>query len=68
MIWDESIAAAQKFGPLAGFIVAGHFYNLLSDSEHASQPPRLPGWQQSVKSRTAWLDEWIRANARHTLK
>src|SRR5882757_3486291 len=24
-IWDRSIAAAREFGPLAGFIVAGHF-------------------------------------------
>ena len=27
-IWDSSIAAAGKFGPLAGCIVAGHFYRL----------------------------------------
>jgi hypothetical protein len=52
VIWDNSIAAAHKFGPLAGFIVAGHFYNLLSESDHA--PKR--------KFRTAWLDEWTRTN------
>src|SRR6187200_2267627 len=28
-IWDKSIAAARAFGPLGGWIVAGHFYNLL---------------------------------------
>src|SRR5262245_28751361 len=40
-IWDRSIAAAQKFGLLAGYIVAGHFYSLLNDSDHASEGPAV---------------------------
>src|SRR6187401_2881008 len=38
VIWDRSIVSARKFGPLAGYIVAGHFYNLLADSDHANEP------------------------------
>ena len=60
-IWDRSIEAARKCGPLAGWIVAGHFYNLLADSEHATEP-RATAWLASKrKVRTAWLDEWVRA-------
>ena len=66
-IWDGSIAAARKFGPLAGFIVAGHFYNLLSESDHAREPAAI-GWLAAKrKVRTTWLDEWMRADPAHTL-
>ena len=67
MIWDASIAAARQIGPLAAFIVAGHFYNLLSESDHAGQPSAI-GWLAAKrKARTAWLDEWTRQNPAHTL-
>ncbi len=66
-IWDSSIAAARTFGPLAGFIVAGHFYNLLSESDHAHEPAAI-GWLAAKrKVRTTWLDEWVRADPAHTL-
>src|ERR1700754_3881963 len=52
VIWDGSIAAARKFGPLAGFMVAGHFYNLLSGSEHAGQPAAIAWMAAKRKSRT----------------
>jgi Protein of unknown function (DUF3891) len=68
VIWDNSIAAARKFGPLAGWIVAGHFYNLLADSEHANDPPAIAWLTAKRKVRTAWLDEWIRADKSHTLE
>jgi hypothetical protein len=67
VIWDGSIAAARKFGPLAGFMVAGHFYNLLSDSEHANQPAAVAWLAAKRKVRTAWLDEWTRACPNNTL-
>ncbi len=67
MIWDGSIAAARKFGPLAGFIVAGHFYNLLSDSDHAQEPAAVAWLAAKRKARTAWLDDWMRADPTHTL-
>ena len=67
VIWDNSIAATRKIGPLAGFIVAGHFYNLLSESEHAQQPAAI-GWLAAKrKFRTMWLDEWARTNPANTL-
>jgi Protein of unknown function (DUF3891) len=68
VIWDSSIAAARKFGPLAGYIVAGHFYNLLADSDHAKEPPAIAWLTAKRKVRTAWLDEWIRADRSHTLE
>lgn len=67
VIWDHSIAAARQFGPLGGYLVAGHFYNLLADSEHANEPAAI-GWLTAKrKVRTAWLDEWIRADKSHAL-
>ena len=67
-IWDNSIAAARKIGPLAGFIVAGHFYNLLSESDHAKDAAAVAWLAAKRKARTAWLDEWARADPSHTLE
>jgi hypothetical protein len=68
VIWDGSIAAARKFGPLAGFIVAGHFYSLLSESEHAGDPAAIAWLAAKRKFRTAWLDEWVRMNPLHSME
>ena len=68
VIWDGSIAAARKFGPLAGFMVAGHFYNLLSNSEHAGQSAAIAWLAAKRKARTAWLDEWTAREPKHTLE
>ena len=67
-IWDRSITAVRSFGPLAGYIVAGHFYNLLTDSENAKEPPAIAWLTAKRKVRTSWLDEWIRADRSHTLE
>lgn len=67
-IWDQSIAVARKFGPLAGFIVAGHFYGLLNESEHAQEPAATAWLTAKRKVRTAWLDEWIRNNPANSLE
>jgi hypothetical protein len=67
VIWDNSIAAARKFGPLAGYIVAGHFYNLLAGSD-PKDPPAIAWLTAKRKVRTAWLDEWVRADKSHTLE
>lgn len=67
-IWDGSIAEARKFGPLAGWIVAGHFYNLLAESEHAQDPPAVAWLTAKRKVRTTWLDEWVRADRPQTLE
>jgi hypothetical protein len=68
VIWDHSIAAAEKFGPLAAYVVAGHFYNLLSNSENAKDPLAVAWLTAKRKYRTVWLDEWIRADPSHTLE
>jgi hypothetical protein len=67
LIWDESIAAARKLGPLGGFIVAGHFYNLLAESEHGKEPAAIAWLAAKRKFRTAWLDEWVRLSPANTL-
>jgi hypothetical protein len=67
MIWDQSIASARKYGLLAGYVVAGHFYNLLSDSANGGEPMAIAWLTAKRKVRTAWLDEWVRADATHTI-
>lgn len=67
-IWDRSIAAARQFGTLAGYIVAGHFYNLLDGSEHAKAGPAVAWLTAKRKVRTSWLDEWLRADPAHKLE
>jgi hypothetical protein len=67
-IWDNSISAARRIGPLAGWIVAGHFYGLLADSDHANKGPAIAWLTAKRKVRTSWLDEWIRADKSHTLE
>jgi hypothetical protein len=61
-IWNDSIAAARRIGPLAGAIVAGHFVGLASGSDHASRPPANAWLQQTKYDRTRWLGEWQLAN------
>jgi hypothetical protein len=67
-IWDRSIASARQFGPLAGYVVAGHFYNLLHESEHAGEGPAIAWLTAKRKVRTAWIDEWLRADTSHKLE
>lgn len=66
-IWDRSIASARDFGPLGGYIVAGHFYNLLNDSDHASEGAAIAWLAAKRKVRTTWIDEWVRSDPSHTL-
>src|SRR3990170_5002994 len=66
-IWDASIGSARQYGPLAGWIVAGHFYQLLSDSDQAKEPLASVWMSATRKFRTAWIDEWLRADPSHTL-
>jgi hypothetical protein len=65
-IWDRSIAAARRFGPLAGAIVAGHFLGLAGGSEHASQSPAREWLAEKNFERTRWLDEWRAATTDNT--
>jgi hypothetical protein len=67
VIWDHSIAAAGEHGPLAAYIVAGHFYNLLNNSDHAKDQLAVAWLAAKRKLRTSWLDEWIRADSSRSL-
>jgi hypothetical protein len=68
VIWDHSIAAVGQFRPLAAYIVAGHFYNLLNNSDHAQDPLAVAWLTAKRKHRTGWLDEWIRADPGHSIE
>jgi hypothetical protein len=59
-IWDDSIAAARQFGPLAGWMVASHFFELLHGSDHADDS-RTKWLEQTDKQRAEWLQQWQQA-------
>ena len=65
-IWDGSIAAARRIGPLAGAIVAGHFIGLASGSDQAVQPCAEEWLHATAHERGEWLDEWQGSNPSHT--
>jgi hypothetical protein len=62
-IWTRSIAAAEEYGPLAAWMVAGHFARLMGKSEHAALDRHAKAWQEGVKVlRGAALSQWQAAN------
>ncbi len=65
-IWNDSIASAHRFGPLAGAIVAGHFIGLASGSDHAQLPPAKQWLVEMRSQRTGWLEQWRHASTDHT--
>ncbi len=67
-IWEGSIAEARKIGPLAGWIVAGHFMALLARSDHAQEPLAQQWLQLMAGQRTAWLTEWQNVSPDNSLQ
>jgi Protein of unknown function (DUF3891) len=67
-IWDDSISSARKFGPLSGWTVAGHFFALLANSDHASEPMARDWLRAAADRRAAWLEEWRRFDSSRTLE
>jgi hypothetical protein len=66
-IWDGSIAAARGIGPLAGWMVAGHFYELLVGSGDAVKEQAAAGWLESKdRQRREWLQTWLAAGRDHS--
>lgn len=62
-IWNQSIAAAADIGPLAAWIVAGHFSALLVTSEHHAKDPAGMRWlDEMTERRQAWFQRWRAAN------
>ncbi|TWT96680.1 hypothetical protein Pla108_24540 [Botrimarina colliarenosi] len=63
-IWTASIEACRAIGPLAGWVVASHFYSLQAGRD--ADYPQWVGWLESVDQlRTGWLDEWRQASPHH---
>jgi hypothetical protein len=62
-IWSKSIAVAEQIGPLAAWVVAGHFSALLKvgGSDAPSEEAKLAAeWHGLMQSRRgAWLQEWL---------
>jgi hypothetical protein len=65
-IWDRSIAAARQIGPLAGWMVASHFSELLAAADHADND-RETAWLAATQNDSSmWLAEWRQASGANT--
>lgn len=59
VIWSKSIAIADEIGPLAAWMVSGHFMRLLGHSEHARFEPQAQAWLAEVgPRRETWFAKW----------
>jgi hypothetical protein len=58
-IWSKSIAVAEEIGPLAAWMVSGHFMRLLEKSEHAHFDSLAESWLAAIRPRRdAWFAKW----------
>lgn len=58
-IWTKSIAEAVEIGPLAAWMVSGHFMRLLEHSEHARFDLIAQSWLTEIGGqRDAWFAKW----------
>lgn len=58
-IWSKSITIAVEIGPLAAWMVSGHFMRLLEHSEHARCDPVASAWLAEIGARReAWFAKW----------
>ena len=58
-IWSKSIAVAEEIGPLAAWMVSGHFMRLLEHSEHARFDSLAQSWLAEIDPRReAWFAKW----------
>ena len=58
-IWSQCIDGAESIGPLAAWMVAGHFSRLLAHAEHLKRAPLAPDWQRTTSDRRhAWFVAW----------
>lgn len=64
-IWSDSIAACRRIGPLAGWVVASHFYVL--QDRRDEDFPEWTDWLAVVDAeRSGWLAEWREMSPDHT--
>ncbi|MCO6043287.1 DUF3891 family protein [Aeoliella sp. ICT_H6.2] len=54
-LWRDSVLRAYRLGPLAGWVVAGHFAHLLRES-HEAHCELSEQWLAEVD---VWRDEWL---------
>ena len=66
--WAGSIRSAANVGPLAAWMVAGHFAALLEVSEKEHDEAQATNWlAQTADQRAVWLADWQALNPRlHT--
>jgi hypothetical protein len=58
-IWSQSIDAAAAIGPLAAWMVAGHFLRLAVNSDTMQADGAFLEWRDAMASRrAAWLAAW----------
>jgi hypothetical protein len=58
-IWSRSIVSALRHGPLAAWMVAGHFSRLLEKSDTAESDCVAAEWLgETRRRREAWLANW----------
>lgn len=58
-IWSRSIAVADEIGPLAAWMVSGHFMRLLEHSEHARFDSLAQSWLAEIgPRRETWFAKW----------
>ncbi len=62
VIWRDSIEVCRRIGPLAGWVVAGHFARLLRDSDDADTTGAQKWLAEIEKDQEVWLADWIQAN------
>lgn len=66
VIWSSSIESAASFGPLAAWVVAGHFVSLLGQAEEASQPSAQSWMADCESQRKNWFIEWTDSGSDRT--
>lgn len=62
VIWQDSIDLCRQIGPLAAWVVAGHFVHLLHDSDDANRPFAQQWLRDTESLQDNWLAEWIQAD------
>jgi hypothetical protein len=68
-VWSMSIASAEDQGPLAAWMVAGHFARLLEKSEHAQHDAAAIEWLAHMgpareETLSAWLARRLKIHTR----
>jgi len=66
VIWSNSIDSARHIGPLAGWLVAGHFSELLSASNHQRALSAVSWLDIQRQRRHEWFSEWQQASGENT--